>query len=306
MTSSRARAGQRERSVTARFGADRVVRWVVRGLWVALPFTAGSTLGDALADASRPVQVVANVGLWLGWALGVVATAVALPVSLTVLRVLAPAALAAVVAAAVAGHGSPLAVGWTAVTAGWVFSPALGALCVNGPAYPNERRFLLRPPGGLLCGPLALAWGLAVAGMAAGPLLLAAGRWVWGTVATVVGVPVAAVLLRGVHDLSRRWAVFVPAGLVLHDPLTVVDPVLLRRPSVTRLVVARRGTDAVDLTQRAPGLVLEIQLTEEVPLALVRPGQRLGEPVKASRLLITPTRPGALLEEARRRRFKVG
>jgi hypothetical protein len=282
------------------------VRWVVRVLWVALPFTAGSALGDALGDASRPVQVVANVGLWVGWALGVVASAVSLPVSLTVLRVLAPGALVAVVAAAVAGHGSPLAVGWTAVTAGWVFSPTLGAVCVNGPAYPNERRFLLRAPGGLLCGPLALAWGLAVAGVAAGPLLLAAGRWVWGAIATIAGLPLAAVLLRGVHDLSRRWAVFVPAGLVLHDPLTVVDPVLLRRPSVTRLVPARRDTTALDLTQRAPGLVLEIDLAEEVPLALVRPGHRLGEPVKASRLLITPTRPGALLEEARRRRFRVG
>src|SRR5947208_1557087 len=86
-----------------RIPADRVVRWVVRALWVALPFTAGPALADALSGASRPVQVVASAGLWTAWALGVVATAVALPASLTVLRVLAPAALAAVVAGAAAG-----------------------------------------------------------------------------------------------------------------------------------------------------------------------------------------------------------
>ena len=97
----------------------------------------------------------------------------------------------------------------------------------------------------------------------------------------------------------------VPAGLVLHDPVTVVDPVLLRRQSVVRLGPALAGTDALDLTQKAPGLALEVALSEEVPLALVRPGRRLGESTKASRMLLTPTGPGALLEEARRRRFPV-
>ena len=97
----------------------------------------------------------------------------------------------------------------------------------------------------------------------------------------------------------------VPAGLVLHDPVTVVDPVLLRRQSVVRLGPALAGTDALDLTQKAPGLAVEVALNEEVPLALVRPGRRLGESTKASRMLLTPTGPGALLEEARRRRFPV-
>jgi hypothetical protein len=282
------------------------VPWVVRALWVALPFTAGGALGDALAGASRPVQLVATVGLWVAWALGVIASAVALPVSLTVLRVLAPSALAATGAAALAGHGSALAVGWAVVTAGWAFSPTLGTVCVNGPAYPNERRFLLRAPGGLLCGPLALAWALALAGVATGPLLLAARRWGWGVAATIVGVPLGAVLLRAVHDLCRRWLVFVPAGVVLHDPLTVVDTVLFRRQSVLRLGPAGRATQALDLSQKAPGLALELDLAEEVELAVVRPGRRLGDTVKTDRLVVTPTRPGALLEYARARRYPVG
>jgi hypothetical protein len=98
----------------------------------------------------------------------------------------------------------------------------------------------------------------------------------------------------------------VPAGLVLHDPITVVDPVLLRRQSVARLGPALEGTTALDLTQKAPGLALEVALSEEVALALVRPGRRLGEATKATAILLTPTAPGALLEEAGRRRFPVG
>ena len=278
----------------------------MRVLWVALPFTAGPALGDALADASRPVQVVGATGLWFGWAAGLVASAVALPVSLTVLRVLAPAVVVSAVAAALGGHGSALAAGWAVVTAGWVFAPAVGALCVNGPAYPNERRFLLRIPGALLFGPLALAWAVAMGGVATGPLLLAARQWVLGGVLTVIGLPLAFVLLRAVHDLSRRWAVIVPAGLVVHDPLTLVDSVLLQRRIVDRIGPAPASTAAQDLTQKAPGLALEIDLREDVDLSLVRPGRRVGEAIKARRLLITPTRPGALLAEARRRRFPVG
>jgi hypothetical protein len=299
---NRAAARRGLRSVTS----DQALPWVVRVLWVALPFTVGPALADALAQASGPVQLVAAAGLWAAWAVGVAATLIALPVSLTALRVVAPAALAAAVAATVAGHPSALALGWAGVTAGWVFSPSWGFRCVNGPAYPNERRFLLRAPGPLLFGPLLLAWALVVAAVVAGPLLLASRRWLPGAILTVAGLPLAGILLRGMHDLSRRWAVLVPAGLVLHDPLTIVDPVLFRRQTVTRMGPALAGTTALDLTQKAPGLALEIALDEEVALALVRPGKRLGEAVKAGNLLFTPTRPGALLAEAGKRRLPVG
>jgi hypothetical protein len=287
-------------------GADQVVRWAVRVLWVALPFTAGPALAAALDSASRPVQLVASLGLWAGWAVGVAASAVALPVALTTLRVLAPATAVAVVAAAVAGgDGAALALGWTAVTAGWIFAPTFGALCVNGPAYPNERRCLLRAPAPLLFGPLVLAWALTVAGVVAGPLLLAAKQWVVGGLLTAAGPPLAWLLVRAMHNLSRRWVVFVPAGVVLHDPLTLVDPVLVPRRSITGVGPALVGTSATDLTQRSPGLALEIALKEPLDLTLVRPGRRLGDSVSATAVLVTPTRPGSLLEEARRRRLPV-
>lgn len=287
---------------------DEWVPWVIRALWVLLPLTVGPTLGVALDGASRPVQVVASLGLWAGWAAGVVGTFIPHAVSLTAVRVLAPAVLAVTVAAALGGHPSALAGGWAAITAAWVFAPAWGFRCVNGSAYPNERRFLLRVPGAMLFGPLGIAWALAVSGAAAGPLLLAARQWVWGGVTLVAGVPLAVVLVRALHNLSRRWAVFVPAGLVLHDPITMTEPVLFKRASITRLgpALVAGATEAVDLSQRAPGLVLEAELAAAVPLNLIQPGRRESRGVEAQRLLFTPTRPGALLDEARSRRFAVG
>jgi hypothetical protein len=280
--------------------------WLLRALWVALPFTVGPMLAAALDGASPSVRTVASIGLWLGWAVGVGAVVVPHPIGLTALRMLAPAPVAFALAAALSGEPSALAVGWALVTAAWAFTPAIGAAWVNGPSYPNERRHLLRVPGPLLFGPLAAAWALVTAGVAAGPLLLAAEQWVAGGIALAVGAPVAWVLCRSVHNLSRRWAVFVPAGMVLHDPLTLVDPVLFERRMVARLRPASADSTALDLTQRAPGLALEVELRAEAPFLLLTPGKREGRSVTTDRFLFTPTRPGALLDEARRGRLPVG
>jgi hypothetical protein len=280
--------------------------WLLRLWWAALPFTAGPSLAAGLRGWNDAPRTLASVGLWAGWAVGLAATFVPHPIGLTTLRVLAPAGLVAAVASAAASHFAALAIAWTAVMTSLVLAPDTGMFFVNGPAYPNERRFPLRAPAPLLAGPIALAWALAVTGIAAGPLLLADRHWVAGGIALVLGVPVAAVLLRSLHGLSRRWAVFVPAGLVLHDPLTLTDSVLLRRQEVDWLRPAPAGSNALDLSQRAPGLALEVVLHAEAQLSLVRPGRRGGRPRSADRLLVTPTLPGALLEEAARRRFGLG
>ena len=285
---------------------SRLLPWLVRGLWAALPFTTGPALAAALDAASGPVRTVASTGLWLGWATGMVAAFAPHPIGLTALRVVAPAAVVAVLLAAVASHPSALAVSWATVACAWVFAPALGAWCVNGPAYPNERRFLLRPPGPLLKGPLPLAWVLTVAAIGAGPLLLAAKQWIAGGLLLLVGWPVAVLLLRSLHNLSRRWVVFVPAGLVLHDPLVLFDPILFRRQDVVALRSQHARDPAyLDVSQRALGLGLDMDLAEAVVVTLLHPGRREGDPVDTARIRFTPTRPGAVLEEARSRRIGV-
>jgi len=283
---------------------ERLLPWLVRGLWAGLPFTTGPALAAALDSTSRPVQLVASTLLWLGWAVGMIAAFAPHPLALTALRVVAPAAVVTAVAAALAGEPSALAVAWAGVACAWTFAPAIGAACVNGPAYPNERRFLLRPPGPLLAGPLPLAWALSLAGIAAGPLLLAAKQWVLGGAVLLVGWPLAGLLLKSIHNLARRWAVFVPAGLVLHDPVVLMDPTLFRRQDITAFRPATAAdTGSYDLSQRAPGLGIHLGLDEMTTITLLKPGRREGTAVHARGLRFTPTRPGAVMEEARRRRL---
>jgi hypothetical protein len=281
--------------------------WPARVTWLVLPVLLGPALGDALGQASRPVQLVASVGLWVGWALVLVATLVPTTVSLTALRVAAPGAVAAALAAAVAdGPSTATVVGLagTLVAALAAFWPGTGEAFVAGSSYGDERRMPLRVPGPLLAGPLVLLWALAVAGVAAGPLLLAARQWAAGAVALVVGLPAAGAAVRSMHTLARRWLVFVPNGVVVHDPLALAEPVLLRRTDVRSFGPARADTAALDLTQGALGLALEVTLAPSVSLVLAGGGRaRVTEAATAQALLVSPTRPGAVLAEARRRRI---
>jgi len=285
---------------------QRVIPWVLRAVWAVLPFTAGPAFADALAERSGPVQDVASIGLWAAWAVVLVATLVPHPVSLTVVRCAAPGAVAAALFAALDASGSPLAVSTTALALAVALLPETGTAFVNGPAYPGERRFLLRAPTPLLVGVLGVVWALATAPLAAGPLLLAARQWLPGALVLAVGVPLSVVLFRAMHGLSRRGRTPATAGVVLHDHMALADPVLFRRQVIARLGPAPAGTDALDLTQTAPGLGLELTLTEEVSVVRSKPGQRLGEPATATRVLVTPTRPGAVLREAAERGLPVG
>lgn len=290
----------------ARLGALVHSAWPARASWVLVALLVPPALGDALADASRPVQLVASIGAWAVWLVVLVATLVPTTVSLTALRVAAPGAAAAAGAALVATGATPIAVlGLAAalVASLAALAPETAEAFVDGSSYGDERRMPLRAPVALLAGPAELAWLALVAGAGAGPLLLAARQWVPGALALVVGVPAAWWGARALHVLSRRWLVFVPTGMVVHDQLALVDPVLLRRPVVRSFGPAPAGTGATDLTAGAPGLALEIRLAE--PVALV-PVARRGQPAElrdADAVLVTPARPGRVLDEARRRRL---
>lgn len=290
--------------------SSRVLPWLLRVAWASQAVVAGPAFAAALDPRSRPVQLVATLGLWGGWAIVLLATAVPAPVSLTVLRCSAPAAVAAALWAAVSNGPSPTeaaaAVLITAATAGIAFSAGVGYAFVNGPAYGDERRFPLRPPAPVLLVLAPLVWAAAAGAGTAAALLLATRAWIAGALVAAAAVPAVFVAARSLHSLSLRWAVLVPAGLVLKDPLALLDPVLFMRPLIEVLRPAPAGTDSLDLTGRAPGLALEIVLTEKVEMTLVRQGHRLGETGRSARLLFTPTRPGRLLEDAGAARIPVG
>lgn len=284
--------------------------WAVRAVWLVLPLAVGPALAAALDGRSAGVRGVASALAWAVWAVVLVASLVPRASSLTVLRVGAPAAVAA--AAWAAGPGSPddelvrgaLAVVAAAIAAAVVAAPGVADAFVDGSSYGTERRFALRVPPALAA--LAVvAWAVVAAGVVTGPLLLGARQWVAGALATAVGAAAAVAGARSLHGLARRWVVFVPSGVVVHDPVGRPESVMAPRPFITRLAPAPADTDAVDLTLGAPGIALELETSEPLPVTVRRAGRDLGTEV-TNRVVFTPTRAAAVLAEADERRLPVG
>ncbi|MCU0268761.1 MAG: hypothetical protein MUF83_08945 [Acidimicrobiales bacterium] len=287
-------------------------RWIPLLCWAVLPFAAGPALADGFSEASRPVQLVAATGLWSGWAGTLVALLVPCSVSLTAARLTVPAGLAAALwafAAVGPGLGTSVAVAAAAAAVVAVLNRFAVDVFVDGSSYGEERRYALRTPAALLAGPVELTWAAVAAGAVSGPLLLAAGQWVAGLAALAVGVPAVAFGTRRLHGLSRRWLVFVPAGVVIHDLLELSDALLVTRRYVAAIGPAPVDTDALDASGAALGLALQIDLAE--PLAVARSprrhlrGAEAIESEDVTAVLVTPGRPGAVLEEATRRRLPV-
>jgi len=282
--------------------------WLPRLVWLVLPVVLGPALAGALDGRSPAVSGLVQVVAWLGWTAGLVAVLVPRTVGLTGLRTAGPALVVLagwmVAAADPPGGAEVLALAGSLVVALVLLAPTTADAFVNGSAYGEERRFALRAPAPLLLGPVPVVWALVVAGVVAGPLLVATGRWGLGAVAGVVGFAVAGAGLRSLHQLARRWLVLVPAGLVVHDPLGA-QPQLFRRTQIARLGPAPADTDALDLTNRALGLGLELRLREPVDVELRARG-RPSRTVATAAVLVTPSRPGAVLAAARERRIPVG
>ena len=275
---------------------------LLRLLWLSLPVTVGAAVEDALGDLSTPVGWVVAVESWAVWATGLLALLVPRVLSLTVLRVAVPAVGVVAALTAIRGEGSGLdllAVAVAAVTAVVAAWPTVGADLVDGSSYGPERRLPLRLPPALALGPAPLAVAVVLAGIAAGPLLLAARQWLAGAVVTVVGGALALLGLRSLHALSRRFLVFVPGGVVVHDPLTLTDPVLLAKAALASVGPAPIDTDADDLTMGAGGLVMELRLQQPADLVRRRPGRAPDVSITTAAVLVAPTRTAAFLAEAR-------
>lgn len=311
-----------------------------------LALLAGGPASDALAHRSTAVVWVIAVAAWAAWAAALVAMLVPRTSSLTVVRLVVPSACVCALAAVGAGDAWTVLDGalLVAATAALVLAlaPWVTDAFVDGSSYGPERRIPLRTP--ITISALAVvAWAVALAGAVSGPLLLATRQWALGGVLLVVGGAAAALAGRAVHQLSKRWLVLVPTGLVLHDPITMPEPQLFLRQTMRRLAPAPadaaaspaaplppaeldspdlddvvgtegaapvRQTDGTagvgateDLTAGAAGLVMALELTEPVEL-LVRNGR--GTTLRpVDRVLFSPARPAELLAAATERRLPV-
>lgn len=301
------------RRPTTRTPALVLARWLPAALWVTLPLTTGPVFAEALDGRSAPVVLVAQIGLWAAWTGGLVASLAPSTVSLTAIRILFPAsAVAALWAAATvadhAGTAASFALGTTSAAAVVSLWATVGYVFVNGSSYGDERRFPLRPPGPVVLGPLELVWAAMVATTFAGPMLLAARQWVPGAILTVVAVAVDIAGARALHQLSRRWLVFVPAGMVLVDRTVLLDAMLTLRQRIESVGVALVDTEAFDLGAGAIGIEIELRLTDPdsiIPTPARRDRRQMVTPLDVSAVRFTPSRPGWVLDAARERRLTV-
>jgi hypothetical protein len=284
--------------------AARAVVWVTRLVWLVVAVAGGSAIGEALDEHSRATQVVGTAAAWVGWAIGGIALAVLSIVTLTVARTVIPGAIVVAVIVIVDGGEAATVIALLApalVASALVATAEFGRCYIQASAYGDESRFGLRPPIGYLAACVATWLPTATASVLAPPAL--AGRaWALGTSCAFVALVGLALLPRRWHQLSRRWLVLVPAGIVVHDPVVLTETLMLPRRTVTRVLLedlANATQSATDLTGPAPGLAVEIELAEPTTAVLApTTGHRDGMTIRGAALVVSPTRPGSVVKAA--------
>ena len=288
----------------------QIVVWAARAAWLAVAVVGGSAVGDALDDRSRAVQITGTVAAWIGWAVGAGALAIAGVVTLTLARTIIPGSLV-VAAVALAGGADPgsalLLVVPAVIAAALVGSAEFGRAYIQASAYGDEERFGLRPPIGYLMASGA-SWLLTAVAVVVAPVAWAAAAWIAAVLATAVAVAGLYLLPVRWHQLTQRWLVIVPAGVVVHDPVLLNDTLMMPARTVRSVALDERGCarqSAADLTGPTPGLGVEIALTEPATAVLAAgPGNPAGRAIHLSALVISPTRPGSVIRALRTRGYR--
>ncbi len=283
-------------------------------IWLLASVVIGNGLAQGLDGRPSGASLIVEILLWIAWFVVLVAVLTPSPRSLTVARIAGPAAVGvALISTLSAGWTASaiLAIGFASLFSAVVFLPTFGDQMINGSAYGSERRMALRPTAIILLGPAQVAWLLVFAGLVTGPMLLLGERYVLAMIAGLIGAVAVWAGGRVLHQLSKRWIVFVPAGFVIHDPMQVVDAILFRRNEVKALgpAFAEAPTDDQPETRRdlsggALGLALEVELKQPTPVTLRERGGMAN--VELANIVFSPTLPGAMLSEARIRGMKIG
>ena len=287
-------------------GLSTIVAWVARAAWLVVAIVGGDAIGQALADRSRALQFAGTIGSWVGWGMGAAALAVAGVATLTVARSVIPASLV-VAAAALIGGTEPGAGGAlvvpAAVAAAAVCSAEFGRVYIQASAYGDEQRFGLRPPIGYLVAS-AVSWLATATALVITPLAWAANAWFLAVAVTVVAAAGLALLPIRWHQLSRRWLVLVPAGVVVHDPVVLNDTLMMPSRTIVSVTLDELGIasqTAADLTGPTPGLGVEITLAESTSVVFAAtPSNPTGRVIHLTALVVSPTRPGSVIRAARR------
>ncbi len=284
--------------------------WILRIVWVVQPLALVPLLDDASAHVSTFGRVVIAAGAWTAWAVGLLCTLVPSTVSLTVGRLIAPitpvVALTSALAADVVGWKVAVGLGASLLAVVVWFSGETGAMLAQGSAYGAEQRFPLKPPVPFLV-PMVVTWIVLCASALSGVVLLANRRWIVGGALAVLAVAITSFVAARFHLLSRRWLVVVPAGVVVHDPMILIENALFRGPALAAIRLAPAGTEAADLTGGTAGVAIEIVLRETDTVVKVGArDQPTGVALHVLSVLVSPSRPGKALAAAAARHLPVG
>ncbi|MCU1396077.1 MAG: hypothetical protein JWM34_4505 [Ilumatobacteraceae bacterium] len=284
--------------------------WILRIVWLLQPLAFVPLLSAATSSLRGSGTAVVAVLAWATWAVVLLATLVPSTVSVTVGRLAAPVvpivAMVAALGGSVAGWKAALGLGAGLLAAIVWFSGETGMVLAQGSAYGAEQRFPLKPPVPFLV-PMVMSWIVLATSAVVGSVLLANAKWIVGAVLVALAAAAGWFLGSRFHQLSRRWLVVVPAGLVVHDPLLLAENALFRVVDLAAVHLAPVDTEAADLTGGTAGVVLEIVLREMD--TVVKAGTRekpAGTALHVRSVLVSPTRPGRALVAAGNRHMPVG
>jgi hypothetical protein len=279
---------------------SRLVPWVARLAWVAVAVSGTPALESALQERSPSLRVTSLILAAAFWLAGVAAVAVTSTSTLTLARVVIPTVIPAGLLGIFLGAEPVASIGtliFALIATAVVATPEYGQIAVQSSAYGNEVRFPLRPPLGFLIAAV-ITWTLWVAATLSGALLLGSGTWVPGIILSALAITVLALATPRWHRLSQRWLVLVPAGVVIHDPVTLSDTIMLKRSQIRHLTLAPADTEAYDITGPAAGHALEIAINETITVVCAPIGKEAPKAIHLTALLVAPSRPGRALQAA--------
>ena len=279
-------------------------------LWAAMPFSVGEILTRASAEQSHGFKLVVALLAWSLWAGGLLSACVPHPISLTVQRLATPMSLATVAlcsAASTSGSISPWWFGLAAAHATALVSVGLGAYmadaCVGATAYGDEVRFTMRVPFSFAVGPMPVTWLVSATSNIAALVLVRHQRIALACICAVFSIAAWTVTARSYHAMSRRWVVFVPAGLTFVDHLVAAEPFLVRRQDLS-IAPASATPEALDLALSPLGTPLDVACA--TPIEFTRRLSRDSAEVDQTQSIrFSVVRPQALLSIALQRGFDV-
>ncbi|MEO8163308.1 MAG: hypothetical protein ABI590_05940, partial [Ilumatobacteraceae bacterium] len=259
-----------------------------------------------LPQHSAALQNTMTAELWTLWAIVTIAMWVPHPISLTVARCIAPVIAVHILVGIEDADSTTSAIAsaiCALIACLIIFSSSFGESHAQAGAYGDEQRFLLRVPVSLLI-PIGVAYLLLVMSVTFTPLWLVDRQWTLGGVGLVVGAALLWKVAPRMHQLSRRWLVFVPAGVVVHDPTMLSEVLMLRRGEIVSMALAPADTQAIDLTGFTRGVPLQVQLHEMVDVRLTPFAARIlktSDVLHVQAFLVAPTRPMQVLTRFPRR-----